>query len=170
MQETREAKFYKASKMLQAKVGTGVVEREKVEVCEQKIAENNTDFSPMAKQFLDKLEKAVKKAQSGEEDLSRLKQNVTEPVMQLKANGSMFGYTLIGDLANIMLSFLENVSKLDDDIIAIIDAHHKTLSVIVHNQMSGDGGENGKAMKTELMNACKRYMEKRANRNIPASG
>ncbi len=162
MEEQREAKIYKANKMLQAKVGVGKIEKEKVEVCQQRINENNTDFEPMAKEFLDELLEAVKVAQSGKHDLQELRQHVTQPVMQLKANGAMFGYTLIGDLANIMLSFLEGVSRIDDDIISIIAAHHTTLTAIVKNNMKGDGGEHGKAMKNELMSACRRYMEKRA--------
>jgi hypothetical protein len=164
MAESREAKIYKANKMLQAKVGTGVVEKEKIETCQQKINENTTDFEPMAKDFLDELAQAVQLAQSGKQDLQELRQHVTQPVMQLKANGAMFGYTLIGDMANIMLSFLESVTKIDNDIISIIDAHHKTLTAIVRNNMKGDGGANGKAMKEELMSACKRYMEKRASK------
>ncbi len=161
MDEKKETKIYKASKMLQAKVGTGIVEKEKIETCQQKLDDNTTDFEPMAKTFLDELAQAVLLAQSGKHDLQDLRQHVTQPVMQLKANAAMFGYTLIGDMANIMLSFLEGVSSLDDDIISIIDAHHKTLTAIVRNKLKGDGGEPGKAMKSELMGACKRYMEKR---------
>lgn len=164
IEETGEAKIYKANKMLQAKVGMGKIEKEQVEVCQQKIDENTTDFEPMAEGFLNELAQAVKTAQAGEQDLQELRQNVTQPVMQLKANGAMFGYTLIGDLANIMLSFLEGVSRIDNDIISIIAAHHTTLTAIVKNKMKGDGGEHGKAMKNELLNACKRYMEKRAKR------
>ncbi|NCC22904.1 MAG: hypothetical protein EOM26_10665 [Alphaproteobacteria bacterium] len=161
MQGETRVNIYKATKILQAKVGSGAVEKEKVEVCQKQIDENQTDFGPMAKEFLDELTRAVTFARAGKEDLQSLRQHVTQPVMQLKANGAMFGYTLIGDLANIMLNFLETVSRIDDDIIAIVEAHQKTLAAIVNNQMKGDGGATGKMMKDELVGACKRYMEKR---------
>ncbi len=161
MSEGVDIKVYQANKMLQAKVGTGPVEQEKIQVCQEKLDENTTDFAPMAAGFLKELREAIDTAQSGDEDLESLRQNVTKPVMHLKANASMFGYTLIGDLANIMLNFLESVRALDKDIIAIIDAHHATLSAIVSKKLSGDGGETGKAMKQELLAACKRYAEKR---------
>jgi hypothetical protein len=160
-----ETRVYKASKMLQAKVGTGAVKPEKTQICQQKLDENTTDFAPMAAEFLAALEKEIERARQGKEDLQSLRDHVTRPVMQLKANGAMFGYTLIGDLANIMLSFLEGVSRLDGDIIQIVEAHHKTLAAIVRGEMKGDGGEPGKAMKAELVSACKRYMEKRARRS-----
>jgi len=161
MQKVDEPKIYKASKILQSKVGTGLVSKEKIETCQQTITENTTDFEPMAKEFLNKLAEAINAAKGPQSDLQELRQSVTEPVMQLKANASMFGYTLIGEMANILLSFLESVSSIDKDMISIVEASHSTLTAVVKNKLKGDGGTGGRAMKEELMGACKRYMNKR---------
>jgi len=82
--------------------------------------------------------------------------------MTIKANAAMFNYDLITNLANVMLSFLESIKKLDKDVIEIVDAHHKTLTMIVLKKMKGDIGEPGKQLENELKGVCKRYFSRKA--------
>jgi hypothetical protein len=81
--------------------------------------------------------------------------------MELKANAATFRYSLIGNLANIMLSFLESLTVMDKDAIEIVKAHHSTLHMIIVRKMTGDGGEGGKQLQKELQQACDRYYHKR---------
>lgn len=81
--------------------------------------------------FLDLLEAAVKQAGDRSIDMKTRKQALTSPVMELKANAAIFHYSLIGNLANIMLSFLESIEELDKDAVSIVGAHHTTLHAIV---------------------------------------
>jgi hypothetical protein len=85
--------------------------------------------------------------------------------MELKANATIFHYSLIGNLASIMLSFLESITKLDEDAISIVQAHHSTLQAIVQNKMKGDGGKNGKTFEKELKQVCARYYSKKKKEN-----
>ncbi len=156
-----EVRVYKASRSLQAKTGAGAVVQDVVEKVQKSMDSNNTDFQPVAQQFLDQLSIEIAQAASGGGDMEKLRANVTRTVMQLKANGAMFGYALVGDLANIVMSFLESVTALDKDIMAILDANHKTLSAIVRTRMKGDGGAQGAALKAELEGVCSRYLEKK---------
>lgn len=157
-----DVKVYKASKSLQAKVGTGTVSKETIEKVQNNVNEKSADFEPMAKQFLQQLSDAVNKAKDNqEESMDVIYERVANPVMQLKANAPMFGYPLIGDLANIMLSFLESLSQIDDQIIQIIEANQKTWHVIITKQMKGDGGQYGKALRSELKGVCERYLKKK---------
>ena len=59
-----------------------------------------------------------------------------------------------------MLSFLEHIKELNDDAVEIIDAHEKTLTLIVTRDIKNDGGQMGKQLITELENACARYYRK----------
>ncbi|MCD8498229.1 MAG: hypothetical protein LRZ85_09310 [Alphaproteobacteria bacterium] len=158
--ESKKAKVIKANYELQQRVGTGTLDEEKVAECEKIIQENNIDFAPMATDFLNKLAQAIQFAKSPDVDLVQAKQKMTQPVMELKANAAIFKYDLIGTLANVMLSFLEAVKTIDKTVIDIVEAHHKTLSIIVLKKMSGDGGEAGKLFEQELKEACKRYFTK----------
>lgn len=157
-----DVKVYKASKSLQAKVGTGTVSKETIQKVQKNVNEKSIDFEPMAKQFLQQLSEAVDKAKDNQnESMDVIYERVANPVMQLKANAAMFGYPLIGDLANIMLSFLESLSQIDDQIIQIIEANQKTWHVIITKQMKGDGGQYGQALRSELKGVCERYLKKK---------
>lgn len=156
-----EVKVYKAARTLQAKVGTGAIGPEVVEKVQKNMDANTTDFQPVAQGFLDQLAAEIARAAQGQEDMEHLRANVTRIVMQLKANGAMFGYALVGDLSNVVMNFLESVSALDKDIVAILEANHKTLSAIVRTKMKGDGGAQGTALRTELEGVCRRYLERK---------
>ena len=161
MTNSEEPKVIKANYMLQAKVGSGPLDEKAVERCQEVMDNNTVDFAPLAMEFLDQLANGIEQAKSGDLTKDQAVEKMTQPVMQLKANATTFKYTLIGNLANVMLSFLEAVKELDNDVIAIVTAHHKTLSAIVIKKMQGDGGEYGKQMEAELKAACKRYFTKK---------
>tara|TARA_B100002003_G_C13859248_1_gene420785 strand:- start:92 stop:598 length:507 start_codon:yes stop_codon:yes gene_type:complete len=159
--EYRPPRVIKANYMLQAKIGAGPLDVKKVEAAQKIIKENNVDFSPMAKQYLEDLQEVINKASDGSSDLQAMVQEMTQPVMELKANAAVFGYDLVGNLASVMLSFLEAVKSLDKTVIEIVQAHHKTLSAIIANKMKGDGGPHGKQLEQELKDACLRYFQKK---------
>lgn len=161
MQETKKPKVIKANYTLQAKVGTGPLDAQKVEACQKVMDNNEVDFAPMATEILNRLGKAIDDARAGKTDLKQAVQEMTEPVMELKANAAIFRYDLIGNLANVMLSFLESVQSLDKTVIEIVNAHHKTLQAIVMKKMQGDGGKYGKQLEQELKDACLRYYQKK---------
>jgi len=89
-----------------------------------------------------------------------IRSELIKPIMELKANGGMFKYDLVGKLAGIMLSFLEHISEFNSDALEIINAHEKTLSLIIAKTMNGNGGDLGKTLITELEGACDRYYRK----------
>ena len=153
-------KIIKATRDLQAKAGVGDIPAERVLRSERVIERDETDFSQIAGNFLAALHDAIQRARGAAGEPDKLIQDLVRPVMELKANGRMFKYDLIGTLANIMLGFLEHIKELDSDIIDIIDAHHKTLDLILRKRMMGDGGANGAMLKSELENACARYFTK----------
>ncbi len=159
--ESSQAKVIKATNKLQLKVGSGAIDEKKVVESQKVIEENNVDFGPLGIEILGKLETALKLAQDSSTSMKVAKTLLTTPVMELKANATIFKYALIGNLANIMLGFLENISELDKDAVEIVKAHHNTLHMIIVRKMSGDGGEGGKLLLKELQQACDRYYKKR---------
>ncbi len=162
-----ETKIIKASYVLQSKVGSGPLDAQKVKDSQRVIETNMVDFVPLGLQFLDELETVLIDSQKTQMDAVELREKMTQSIMQLKANASMFKYDLIGNLANIMLSFLESLKEVDSDAYEIVGAHHKTLKAIIMKRMQGDGGAHGVAFQSELKDACRRYFSKR---NIPLSG
>ncbi len=158
-----EANVIKADMSLQAKIGTGPLDEKVVERCQDAMesTSKNVDFAPLAQEYLDQLKNAALKSKAGELTKDEAVEAMTTSVMQLKANAATFNYMLIGNLANVMLSFLEAIKELDKTVIEIVMAHHTTLNAIVLKKMTGDGGEAGKLMESELKAACKRYFMKK---------
>ncbi len=156
-------KIYQANTGLKQKIGSGPMNPELIKRGQQAIDENKIDFTPLGMELLEKLDNALTSIETNETTISLddQKQSLTRPVMELKANAAFFNYALIGNLANIMLSFLETIKELDKDAISIVRAHHGTLNSIIQKKMVGDGGEHGAVFMEELQGACNRYYKKR---------
>jgi hypothetical protein len=159
--ETKKAKVIKASTLLQAKIGRGPLDENTIKRCQEVLDKNEIDFAPLADSYLTRLLGVIKKAESGALDKTAAIQAMIEPVMQLKAHAAIFRYPLVGNLANIMMGFLESIGELDENVIKIVEAHHQTLRSIIMKEMKGDGGEAGKMLEKELMQACNRYHAKK---------
>lgn len=155
-----KVQIIKADRVLQAKVGTGSINSDVIRRAQQVMDNNEVDFAPMAKEYLEKLANAIQEARDGQ-NMEYCIKAMRDSVMQLKANASVFHYGLIGNLANIMLSFLESIKELDNDAIDIVSAHHRTLSAIVIKKMAGNGGSYGLQMEEELKSACNRYFSQK---------
>ena len=160
-QKKNKAQVFKASMELQEKAGTGPLDEKIVAKAQNVIDNNEVDFTELGMQILGKLQTAVKTASDAKLPMEERKHVITAPVMELKANAAIFKYDLIGMLAGIMMGFLESIDDLDKDAIDIVDAHHKTLTLIVVKKMRGDGGQNGQILVKELKDACGRYYAKK---------
>lgn len=157
----------KATRILQAKVGSGEIQDERIRKSQALIDQNRTDFVPMAEEYLTRLEKALHATPVDEiHDRAHVKKIIAPivvEVMQLKANAGMFHYTLIGELAGIALNFLENLPRWDQDAFEIVEAHRRSLWTILHGQIQGSGGAYGQQLQSELREACQRYYLKSAH-------
>ncbi len=153
----KKARIIRANYLLKAKVGHGEIPEEKIRECQKVIDENKIDFSPMAKEFLEGLMDTIQQTKTKQMTEQEAVKRMTDAVMQLKANASMFHYALVGNLAKVMLGFLETLHKIDADAIEIVDAHRVTLTAIIDKKMHGDGGQYGQQLEKELRGACDRY-------------
>lgn len=156
----KDSTIIPAQRELEGKAGFGEIDAQAV-LQSQKIIDNNKiDFLPIATRFLEELEEALAlaKAEKPDDRTKKSVERIYNPIMQLKANGIIFKYNLLGNLARIALEFLDKVNDLDDFVIMIIEAHAKTLRHLIERKTQGDGGEVGEAFEEELSKACDRYM------------
>lgn len=156
----KKAKIIKVENILIKKAGFGEISENLITRSENLIINNNIDFKQIALPILSRLRLVINHAKSHPEEIEVINQELINPVMELKANGSMFKYDLVGQLASVMLSFLEHIKQFNNDALEIIDAHEKTLTLIVAKEIKGDGGQLGKQLLSELEGACSRYYRK----------
>ncbi len=147
---------------LSKKIGPGKIEMSFIEHA-QKIMENNTiNFKPLARDFLNEMDTAIN--QAIEDDLPKNKaiENITYPIMQIKANGLIFKYDVIGNLASTAQSFLDDLQELDIHAIEIMQACHRTMTHVMENDIRDSKDEIGQAFLKELDSACTRHYAIRA--------
>jgi len=162
--EDTKVKIYNASKVLQRKAGTGKIDPKKLKEAEKVIEENTVNFVPMAMDYLTELEKAISAAKDNDGSADH-HHKITLPIMHLKSTGTVFKYPLVSDLSDITLTFLETTKTVNTDVLAIVMAHEQLLHAILAEEISGDGGAKGKAMKKEMASVCDRYLKKHSGNN-----
>lgn len=158
----RNAEFIHPPNILKEKVGSGGISNDILDKAQALLENNTVDFMPLAEIYLDGLMKGIESAKdsNANDDTEYLISTMLYPSMQLKANGGMFHYPLITDIADRLIQFLEVIAEPDLESIEIVLAFHTTMRAIIHGKIQGDGGEHGSDLLSALNKACIRYFEK----------
>lgn len=159
-EKPRKPRFIKPPNKLKQKVGHGGIDEKLLEKGQKAIETADLDFLPYAQTYLKQLSESTQRARESNDNLKETKDKIIAPVMQLKANGGMFQYQLVSDVADIALQFLEAIEDINDDAFDVLRAHENTMNAIISNKLKGDGGREGYALVKELDQACKRYFAK----------
>lgn len=156
----KKAKFHNPPNKLREKVGYGGLEPTRLERAETFIEENQLDFTPYADTLIKRLDGVIRDIKSDDMSHEEGRGALIRSIMEIKANGGMFQFMLLSEIADVILNFLENIDEINEDAMNIIDAHQNALKIIVANKLTGSGGREGKAISMELYAACNRYYEK----------
>jgi len=155
-------KVIKASDKLKIKTGIGSINQILIDKSQKILDENEVDFVPIMNGFLSQLGQAIAYAKQEEEPTRKALDDIIDPIMQIKANARIFKYDLVGNLADIVLTFLEQLNNTDQYIFEIVGANQKTLKHLVSKKVKGNGGDVGPVLENELESACNRYMNTKA--------
>jgi hypothetical protein len=159
----RHAELLVPPNRIKEKIGSGGLD-ETVLVKAQELLENNTiDFKPVARLQVDILSEAIADAKSGVSAGEEAINAMLYPAMQLKAQGTMFHYPLISEIAQILVNFLETVPAADKDVMDIVVHHKFAINAVLGSEIKGDGGKLGRELRDALLDACARYYKKRQN-------
>lgn len=159
-EQRQKVRYYNPPNILRQKCGIGGFDPVRIQKAEKLIDNQKVDFHPIAQDILARLKVAIKGAEKMKKPEKKAINEISGPVMDLKANGTMFGYDLVSEIAGVLLNFLENIKELNDDGFDVVNIHHRTLETIITNKLKGDGGPEGRALAQELYLACQRYKKK----------
>ena len=151
------AKLVKPKNRIKAKVGTGGFDEEKIEKAQNVIKENKVDFSPIAEKFLDELDDVL-----GNDDLQDKERfsMMLDPLMQLKAQGTMFNYSSITVTTFVVVEFLDEKQKVDHTIKEIIKAYSQTIRTLLKLELRDSEDKTCQLLVNELSKVCERYSKK----------
>ena len=153
----QNAEIIKTPNVLKKKVGSGGFDQTTLMKAEKTLAENKIDFAPTAQEFINLMSDTIGEAQAALIVGERAVESLIYPAMQLKAQGTMFHYPLITDIAESLVNFLETLNSVNQDVLDIVAAHKKTISIIIQKGMKSSDTAEAIALKKELSNACERY-------------
>lgn len=154
-------RFFKANKVLQAKVGTGALDPAVLQKMQTYMDDFTADVDDLLRAQLEiaQTETANASSSAGYEPEQFLPK-LANAIMQLKAIGSMFGHKTIGELAAVTLAFLDTAQRLDPDALEIVEAHNRAVNVVLNAGTQGINAATGMVLSSELQAAVVRYMQK----------
>ena len=147
---------------MKAKVGTGGLSEDILNKAQELLENNTVDFLPLGEMYLDTLMKGIENAKNAhpDDDPEQLITAMLYPAMQLKANGGMFHYPLVTQIADKLIQFLEVIDEADIEAVEIVMAFHTTIRAVILGRITGDGGRHGSELIDALDKACMRYFER----------
>lgn len=158
----KKPRFIKPPNILKQKMGSGGIDEKVLAKSQEYLETIAVDFVPIAEGFLREFSLRLKEARESDAPFAAAREKIVMPVMQLKANGGMFRFQLVSEVADIALQFLEAIdeTKVNDDTFEVLKAHENTIKIIISNNLKGNGGKEGLALVRELDHACKRYFSR----------
>ena len=149
-------KIVRPPNKLKSKVGFGGFDQNAIVKAQQVIEENDIDFAPIAKRIIDKLRRTVEEAKA-ESSKDRIYHAVQDYLMQLRAQGAMFGYPSITAITDILVDFLDTFKEIDHTILEIISAYERAAEVLISSGIDTATDPLCKAVSVELMTVCQKY-------------
>ncbi len=161
-EERRERKAQKINKEsgleLQTKVGIGTICEDAIARAQKGMDENKIDFYPIVSGFLNDFNDAIEAIKKEENPTRRSIESIISPIMQIKANALVFGYGKIGEIADMGMTFLDNLNEVDQFAVMIAEAFYKPMKhMIIKRNDEEEINMYHQSVKTELEEACKRY-------------
>ncbi len=79
-------------------------------------------------------------------DLFRIAHNV-------KGQGATFGYPLMTEIGNHLCRYIESQPEINGEVLSEIKKHVDAMDTILKDKLTGDGGEEGQKLKSDIMGA-----------------
>ena len=142
---------------LKQKVGGGGFSATVLAKAQDNLDKNDIDFRPMATEYATSLGVTLKDIRSGAIKPEEAIDAIMFPVMQLRAQGSLFKYSSITKISHILIDCLETVKATDKEVLEIIEAYKKSVQAMVALQLKDENDKAVKELCTALGDACGRY-------------
>ncbi len=152
-----EPEFITPPNTLKEKVGDGGVAGAILDKAQSVMKSFVKDYPPVAKLDLKKLLDAMQNYMKEEVTLDKALHDIKAAAIDLKSNGAMFNYPVVSQMGHSLLTFVDNIRYIDEDVVQIIMAHHQSIKAVVDNKQSGDVDKGGETLIKALTGAVSRY-------------
>ena len=157
----RTASLLTPPNIMRQKMGSGGVDTRALVMAQSFLESNTVNFKPIGIALVFALDEGLRNSKNGGVEGEAALEVMLYPAAQLKAQGAMFHYHLVTRIADILVTFLETVEGVDNDVFEIVEAHQTAFLYILGNNISGHGGAHEKTLQGSLLDACGRYYKTR---------
>jgi hypothetical protein len=155
-------RFFKADFELQQKVGTGTLDAEAVANVQAYLDSVQADITPELRAALSDIESALAAVKDISYNREEFLPPITKSLMNVKSLSGTFHEMMVCRVSAFLLTFLEDVRKLDKDVADIVGAYIKVAKTLLDLKIKDETNPHGQSFLAEIRNACKRYYDKQA--------
>lgn len=155
--------FFKASAELQQKIGTGSVDTATLQRMQSYLDAVKIDVIPLLRERLVTLDERIAAARTVSYEREEFLNSILRPLMDIKSISGMFHWPVVSRISGFVLTFVEDVRRLDDNVLDIVDAHNRSVRLLLDRGTPEGSESHGTAFLTEIRNATRRYYEKFAS-------
>ncbi len=131
---------------------------ERIAAAQQAIDNTQVEFVEWAKQDLLASEKAYKEIEDAPDNAPQESINTLRKLaFSLKSQSGTFGYPLGSEVANSLYVYTGYHTEYDEQNIQVLAKHIDALSVILHQNVQGDGGAIGTDLRAELAKLAEKF-------------
>ena len=121
-----------------------------IEKAESVVKALEDDFPVWADEYLDRMRDALDLAAADPSTTETEIQGLFTLVMDLKGQAGSFGYQMLTELGDLLKSYTEDLTELDNRSNQIIAAHIDAMQAALRQRIKGDGGDVGRQIVADL--------------------
>lgn len=146
-----------------AKIGSGPgrLDTKAIARAEAAVKEMAKDYRNWAQEDVAALEAALDEAQARPDDQAQAIRTLFRVALDLKGQGTSFGYRLITEVGDSLAAFIEERKALGEFDQEVIASHISAMRAVLAEEVRDDGGETGRA----LIDGLHRLVKKAARRS-----
>jgi DNA-binding response OmpR family regulator len=157
----RAASLLTPPNIMKQKMGFGGIDTNALVVAQSFLESNTVNFKPIGIALVNALDEGLQNSKNGGVEGEAAIEFMLYRAAQLKAQGAMFNYHVVTRIADTLVTFLETVEGVDNDVLEIIEAHKVAFLYILSNNITGHGGAHEKTLQDSLLDVCGRYYKTR---------
>lgn len=154
------------------KGGPGAVDPAVLERAEKVIASMADSYLEWVQEDLGRLQGAYDRLFAAKDTAGRQQalSEVFQVAHDMKGQGGSFGYDLITAIGNELCRMIERVDEPGPAVIEAVKVHVDSIRLVIQERISGDGGDQGRAMLAGIQRVCDRVSGGHAGEDAPKQG
>ena len=130
-----------------------------IERTEKAVAANGKDYTAKVRKDVENLREMVRNAAQGGDATAEQMKEIAMIAREIKGQAATFNFPLLTKFGDGLFNFTDNMTELNDKRVAVILAHVDAMSVVLAQNMHGDGGPIGNQLVRGLDLAIEKFKQ-----------